>query len=313
MQGGCGGKNGDEGERLSRLQQLKLFANEFVPGATTMGSVLDMALEEEWLDVDKAPEEDVFVDGSSGETYTVDDENAEIIDIQFSILDNDLPSSMASKPPSVDTMLPEKKDSATSMTDEIESAAKRLSLAQSFLDESALYSISEEDTPEAAGVRLMTMHAAKGLEFDVVFVPGCNEGLVPLVREGALDRTSELEEETRLFFVSLTRAKKDIRLMFSREHSAAQHLGLRKDTRPSRFLRDILQSGFAEQHVVQDNRILDTVMDKEASRATRHMYNKKEVPQVRELKQQNQEKKEKGRFDAGGKAEEMQQKRLRRR
>jgi superfamily I DNA/RNA helicase len=65
----------------------------------------------------------------------------------------------------------------------------------------------------AEGVPLMTLHAAKGLEFPVVFLAGCEEGLLPCT----LWRDVDLEEERRLFYVGMTRAKEALILTASRE------------------------------------------------------------------------------------------------
>jgi len=64
-------------------------------------------------------------------------------------------------------------------------------------------------------VTLTTIHAAKGLEFPVVFVVGCEDGLIPLRRDG--QATSDLEEERRLFYVALTRAQELLYLTWSRK------------------------------------------------------------------------------------------------
>lgn len=65
----------------------------------------------------------------------------------------------------------------------------------------------------AAGVHVLTMHASKGLEFDHVRVPFANEGIMPAVRKD--DEESEIEEERRLFYVAMTRAKKSFRCSFA--------------------------------------------------------------------------------------------------
>ncbi len=82
-------------------------------------------------------------------------------------------------------------------------------------------------------VHLMSLHAAKGLEFPVVFVVGCEDGLVPL-RQGGL--TSDLDEERRLFYVAMTRAREQLYLVRSRKRML---FGEVRKTRPSPFLVDI--------------------------------------------------------------------------
>ncbi|HEU5423391.1 MAG TPA: UvrD-helicase domain-containing protein [Nitrolancea sp.] len=79
------------------------------------------------------------------------------------------------------------------------------SALETFLEESAL--VADADTMEESGnqVTLITLHAAKGLEFPVVFLVGVEEGILPHAR--SLDTEDELEEERRLFYVGLTRAQ----------------------------------------------------------------------------------------------------------
>jgi DNA helicase-2/ATP-dependent DNA helicase PcrA len=69
--------------------------------------------------------------------------------------------------------------------------------------------------PEAEKVSLMTIHAAKGLEFRVVFVVGCEDGWLPLRREAA--GTEDASEERRLFYVAMTRAKERLYLTWARQ------------------------------------------------------------------------------------------------
>ena len=64
-------------------------------------------------------------------------------------------------------------------------------------------------------VTLTTMHAAKGLEFPVVFVVGCEDGLTPLRRDGQVP--ADMDEERRLFYVALTRARELLYLTWSRK------------------------------------------------------------------------------------------------
>ena len=83
-------------------------------------------------------------------------------------------------------------------------------------------------------VTLMTVHSAKGLEYDYVYIVGMEEQLFPLQR--STESLSDLEEERRLFYVALTRARKEAMLTFSE----TRHVwGKTENTQPSRFLRDI--------------------------------------------------------------------------
>ena len=83
-------------------------------------------------------------------------------------------------------------------------------------------------------VTLMTLHAAKGLEYPVIFIVGMEEGLFPHSR--SLFDINELEEERRLAYVGMTRAKKLLYLTFA---SRRLYFGQRTSNPPSRFLIDI--------------------------------------------------------------------------
>ena len=85
---------------------------------------------------------------------------------------------------------------------------------QDFLEHVALATSVDQEW-EGAKVNLMTMHAAKGLEFDVVFLPGWEEGLFP--HQKSLEEKGDLalEEERRLAYVGITRAKKAAKISFS--------------------------------------------------------------------------------------------------
>ncbi|NNF06672.1 MAG: UvrD-helicase domain-containing protein, partial [Candidatus Eisenbacteria bacterium] len=79
-----------------------------------------------------------------------------------------------------------------------------------FLNEVALLTNVDRVDETVPKVRLMTVHNAKGLEFDVVCIPGLEEGLLPHV--SSMDSDEELEEERRLFYVALTRARKRVHI-----------------------------------------------------------------------------------------------------
>ncbi|RMF33383.1 MAG: hypothetical protein D6747_07025, partial [Chlorobiota bacterium] len=108
------------------------------------------------------------------------------------------------------------------------------SLADYMQHVSLLTSVDEAATGDA--VQLMTLHAAKGLEFPVVIIAGLNEGLLPLVR--ATTTESDNAEERRLFYVGITRARKRLLLTYSRNRS---RFGLMEGTLPSRFLGELPQ------------------------------------------------------------------------
>ncbi len=88
-----------------------------------------------------------------------------------------------------------------------------------FLQQVALVADVDRHDPDADAVTLMTLHNAKGLEFPVVFISGLEDGLFPLGR--AYDNPSELEEERRLFYVGITRAKNKLYLTHARRRRRA--------------------------------------------------------------------------------------------
>ena len=102
-----------------------------------------------------------------------------------------------------------------------------------FLADAALMSSADEVTG-ADSVTLMTMHAAKGLEFPVVFLTGLEEGLFPGSR--AFDDENELEEERRLMYVGMTRAMQKLYLTYA---GSRYSFGSRSYNMPSRFLTEL--------------------------------------------------------------------------
>ncbi|MFM8331621.1 MAG: 3'-5' exonuclease, partial [Candidatus Methylumidiphilus sp.] len=116
-----------------------------------------------------------------------------------------------------------------------------LSLLDRFLAHAALEAGEGQGDASDDCVQLMTLHSAKGLEFDVVFIVGLEEGLFPAPQ--SLGRAGRLEEERRLCYVGLTRAKKQLYLC----HAESRRL-YGKDTTPiaSRFLREIPKAHLQE-------------------------------------------------------------------
>ncbi len=94
-----------------------------------------------------------------------------------------------------------------------------------FLESAALASDQDEIKEEQNRVRLMTVHAAKGLEFAYVFIVGLEEGLFPYAREE--DASSGVEEERRLMYVALTRAQKKLYLSFAMMRTVFGNLDMR--------------------------------------------------------------------------------------
>lgn len=100
------------------------------------------------------------------------------------------------------------------------------------LEDAALMGEQDSMKDQSAGVKLMTIHAAKGLEFPLVFITGLEEGLFPHER----DHQDDDEEERRLFYVAITRAHKRVFLSLARNRRL---YGTLYATEPSSFISDI--------------------------------------------------------------------------
>jgi superfamily I DNA/RNA helicase len=103
-----------------------------------------------------------------------------------------------------------------------------------FLAAIALHSDTDAFHPRAEKVALMSMHAAKGLEFSVVFIAGCEDGLIPYRR--AADDRIDAEEERRLFYVAMTRARQRLYLSCAKRRRI---FGKAEACEVSPFVRDI--------------------------------------------------------------------------
>jgi DNA helicase-2/ATP-dependent DNA helicase PcrA len=112
-------------------------------------------------------------------------------------------------------------------------AAGPLGLGQ-FLEEVTLLQETDKIKAGERAVTLMTMHAAKGLEFPIVFIAGMEEGLFPHSR--TLFAPDELEEERRLCYVAITRAKEQLRISMAKWRTI---YGSRQANIPSRFLGEM--------------------------------------------------------------------------
>ena len=101
------------------------------------------------------------------------------------------------------------------------------------IDELSLSSGPDGYDAQADKVTLVTMHGAKGLEFRVVFITGCSEGLVPYLKTQEIP---EVEEERRLFYVAMTRAKEELLILCPRRYAL---YGQRLERETSPFLSEI--------------------------------------------------------------------------
>ena len=102
----------------------------------------------------------------------------------------------------------------------------------------------KKEKKEVAGIKLMTVHASKGLEFKYVFVTGLEDGLFPHQRQNEGQSGEDREEERRLFYVAITRAKKKVYFSYTmlRTIYGAQRVSL-----PSEFIDDIATNLIEDQ------------------------------------------------------------------
>ncbi len=118
--------------------------------------------------------------------------------------------------------------------DTLESLARTWDEPGAFLDALALNQDPDQLMPGVEKVSLMTLHSAKGLEFPVVFVTGCEEGLIPFARDG--ENCEDLDEERRLFYVAMTRAMDILCLTYAGKRRI---YGTSKKRQRSHFIKDI--------------------------------------------------------------------------
>ncbi|MDD2533930.1 MAG: UvrD-helicase domain-containing protein [Eubacteriales bacterium] len=107
-------------------------------------------------------------------------------------------------------------------------------ILNAFLERAALYSEMDDDRDQSDFIRLMTIHSAKGLEFKVVFLVGAEEGLFPGYRSMASE--SDIEEERRLAYVAITRARQKLYITTTRSRLV---FGQTQAMPVSRFIREI--------------------------------------------------------------------------
>ena len=132
---------------------------------------------------------------------------------------------------------------------ELLSAMKEFDNLESFLDHVSLATSIDQDW-EGEKINMMTMHAAKGLEFDVVFLPGWEEGLFPHQKSIEEKGHNGLEEERRLAYVGITRAKKNAIISFSMNRF---YQGDWIDSMASRFIDELPENNLEKNSYFDDN------------------------------------------------------------
>ncbi|MBP9697615.1 MAG: UvrD-helicase domain-containing protein [Candidatus Moranbacteria bacterium] len=131
-----------------------------------------------------------------------------------------------------------------------------------FLEEVALSSDTDEINRESEAVHVMTVHSAKGLEFPIVFILGLEEGVFPHSRSALSPQ--EMEEERRLMYVGLTRAKERVCLLYTEQRTI---FGSTQVNPPSRFISEI------PSHLIDEKELKRTgMMGKRHFRKSFHSF-----------------------------------------
>jgi len=133
---------------------------------------------------------------------------------------------------------------------ELLSAMKEFDNLENFLEHVALATSIDQDW-EGEKINMMTMHGSKGLEFDVVFLPGWEEGLFPHQKSLEEKGQNGLEEERRLAYVGITRAKKKALISFSMNRF---YQGDWIDSMASRFIEELPEKNIEKNSFFDDNK-----------------------------------------------------------
>jgi len=165
----------------------------------------------------------------------------------------------------------EKQEILSLTAENLENVPKTL---DEFMQEVAL--LTDADTPDSEDpdhVSLMTIHAAKGLEFPYVYIVGLEENLFPSIQ--SLNSRADLEEERRLFYVALTRAMKKVTLSYAENR---YRWGTLTISEPSRFIDEIDFAAFEMpkkvSFVPEENRFVSFRGEMQATRDQRHPFRK---------------------------------------
>lgn len=157
----------------------------------------------------------------------------------------------------IDSLIDEKTDESKSALENINEFIRGLAEFQSLSEFLEYVSLATDKTDSINNnsVNIMTIHSAKGLEFDTVFLPGWEEGIFPSPK--SVDERNGLEEERRLAYVAITRAKKKLFISYSKIRFDYNEL---RTTQPSRFIKELPDNNldfinkdvFEERYVNED-------------------------------------------------------------
>ncbi len=140
-----------------------------------------------------------------------------------------------------------------------------------YLQQISLFSDTDAYDNSIDRVALMTLHAAKGLEFENAFIVGLEEGLLPHERSNASEDQDELEEERRLFFVGITRAKTGLNISYARYRTVR---GQMLRTIPSQFLfelgRDITEQPEEDEYYDDNDQVSQVIPHFDPGQLVRH-------------------------------------------
>lgn len=150
----------------------------------------------------------------------------------------------------IDNLLIEKTDESKNAVENINEFIRGLGEFQSLSEFLEYISLASDKTNSVNdnSVNIMTIHSAKGLEFDTVFLPGWEEGVFPSPR--SVDEKNGLEEERRLAYVAITRAKNKLTISYSRTRYEYHEL---KTMQPSRFISELPEE---KLNIINENKFI---------------------------------------------------------
>ena len=172
---------------------------------------------------------DSFIEMSQNENYSLKELYDEILD------KTDFIAALKNEKEESENRIENIKELSTNIIKYEEENGEQASLS-GFLEEVSLMTDIDNFDTKANSITMMTMHAAKGLEFPVVFLPGFEEGIFPGVQ--SIYNTEEIEEERRLAYVAITRAKEKLYILNS---NSRMIFGSTSRNKVSRFLQEIPQ------------------------------------------------------------------------